>query len=141
MADILHQFTINGSAQKVFVAFCTSKGLDDWWPLKSSGEPKKGELYTFYFGPEYDWRARVAEVTQGKSITWKMENASEEWIGTEVGATFAERNGVTTVGFFHKGWREASEHYRITNFCWGTLLNGLKMLVEKGTIVPFGERN
>jgi uncharacterized protein YndB with AHSA1/START domain len=141
MADIFHQFNIQAPADPVFDAFCSSRGLDNWWPLKSSGQPKTGEVYTLFFGPEYDWRAKVIHVVTGKEITWKMIEAMEDWMGTEVGVKLTEEKGVTTVDFFHSGWREPNTHFRISTFCWGTLLNGLKQYVEKGTVVPFEQRN
>jgi hypothetical protein len=51
-----------------------------------------------------------------------------------------EKNG-TIVFFFHEGWQEASEHFAITNYCWGQLLAGLKNYVEKNVVVPFEQRN
>jgi len=57
MFDIHHNFVVNSPSQKVFEAFCTSLGLDSWWTLKSAGSPEKGNMFTFYFGPEFDWRA------------------------------------------------------------------------------------
>lgn len=141
MADILHQFRIEAPAQKVYVAFCTSRGLADWWPAKSSGEPKPGETYTLWFGPEYDWRAKVIHVIPNKEFTWKMTQAMPDWMGTEVGIRLKEDNNGTIVDFFHTGWPERNDHFRISNFCWGTLLNGLKNLVEKGVVVPFENRN
>src|SRR5712692_8038883 len=40
MADILHQFPIKGSAQRVFDAVSRPAGLDAWWTKRSSGEPR-----------------------------------------------------------------------------------------------------
>lgn len=139
--DILHQFVINAPAQKVFDAFCTPKGLNDWWPLESSGAPRMGSEYRLYFGPEYDWRATVIHVVDGKEITWEMDQAMDDWIGTKVGVRLREEKGSTIVDFFHIGWESANDHYRISNYCWGTLLNGLKNLVEEGIVVPFKDRN
>ena len=141
MAHILHQFRINAPAHEVFTAFCTSAGLSNWWTARSSGEPKPGALYTFWFGPEYDWRARVIHLVPGKEITWKMEQAMDDWMGTEVGIRLKEDQGRTLVDFFHTGWASPNDHYRISNYCWGTLLKGLKDYVELGTVVPFEKRN
>lgn len=140
MADILHQFNVNAPPQKVFDAFCTSNGLINWWPQRSSGQPKMGQEYTFYFGPEYDWRGEVTNIIPGKELTWKMTQASDNWKATRVGFKLLSGKDGTQVSFFHKGWKEANEHYRISNFCWAILLWGLKQYVEKGVVVPFEER-
>lgn len=141
MPDILHQFRINAIPGRVFEAFCSSRGLNNWWTLKSAGEPRLNQLYTFYFGPEYDWRAEVIHLIPGKEITWKMKQAMDDWMGTEVGIRLTEDKDGTIVDFFHKGWREPSDHFRISNFCWGYLLKGLKDYVEHGTVIPFEKRN
>jgi uncharacterized protein YndB with AHSA1/START domain len=141
MPDIIHNFIIKAAPQKIFDAFCLPEGLDSWWPLSSAGSPQLGNSYTFYFGPEYDWRAEVVHQVPGKELTWKMTKTMDDWIGTQVGYKLEARDGGTFVHFFHKGWREASEHFGIATFCWGTLLNGLKQFVEKGIVVPHGLRN
>lgn len=141
MADILHQFRVEAPPARVFEAFCRPGGLDNWWPARSSGEPKAGEVYTLWFGPEYDWRAKVIHVIPGREFTWKMTQAMPDWMSTEVGIRLSEDKEGTIVDFFHTGWPEQNDHYRISNFCWGTLLNGLKGYVERGTVVPFDQRN
>lgn len=141
MPDIWHKFTVKASPQKVFDAFCTEQGLNSWWTLKSSGHPTLHATYNFYFAPEYDWHARVIHILPGKELTWKMTGAMEDWMETEVGFRLLQEDDQTSVLFFHKGWKEVSDHYAISNYCWALLLHGLKQYVEKGTIIPFEKRN
>lgn len=141
MADILHQFRIKASASSVYAAFTEPIHLNCWWPAQSSGMPKEGEIYALQFGPEYDWRAKVVHALPGKAFTWKMIQAMDDWMGTEVGIRLTEDKGGTVIDFFHTGWPEANDHYRISNFCWGYLLAGLKKYVEDGVVIPFEERN
>lgn len=141
MADILHQFRVNASARRVYDAFCTPADLNNWWPAQSSGRPQTGETYTLWFGPEYDWRAKVTEAVPGKHFTWKMTQAMDDWMGTEVGIQLTEDKDGTIVDFSHKGWPEANAHFRISNYCWGYLLAGLKNYLEAGVVVPFEKRN
>jgi len=140
MPDILHQFKIEAPPQKVFNAFCSARGLNDWWALDSSGEPSQGAVYRLYFGSEYDWRAEVTHIVPGKEITWTMTQAMDDWMGTRVGIRLSQTGNSTLADFFHEGWREPNEHFRISNFCWGTLLTGLKNYVERGIVVPFEQR-
>lgn len=141
MADILHQFKVKAPPQRVFDAFCIASELNNWWTARAEGEPNPEALYTLWFGPEYDWRARVSLVVPGKAITWTMEQAMDDWMGTTVGITLQEEPDGTVVDFFHRGWRTANDHYRISNYCWGNLLTGLKNYIEKGIVVPFNDRN
>lgn len=78
MPKILHQFTIAAPPEVVFTAFCTPEGLNAWWTLRSSGIPQLGTEYTFYFAPEYDWRAKVVKVIPNKALTWQMTVAMED---------------------------------------------------------------
>lgn len=141
MAKILHQFNVEAPTKKIFEAFTSQDGLNSWWTLQSAGKPEKGNIYTFYFGEKYDWRAEVVKVNR-TSLTWKMTQAMDDWMPTKVGFKLV-KNGKnsTTVQFSHDGWRKANEHFAITSFCWGQLLQGLKNFVETGAVVPFEKRN
>jgi uncharacterized protein YndB with AHSA1/START domain len=141
MPDILHKFQIAAPPDRVFDAFCSPEGLNSWWTLRSSGKPETGEAYNFYFAPEYDWFAEVIHVVPTQELTWKMTGAMEDWMGTRVGFRLSPDEQGTSVLFFHTDWKESSDHFAITNFCWGQLLNGLKQFVEKGKIIPFEQRN
>jgi uncharacterized protein YndB with AHSA1/START domain len=141
MFDIHHNFVVKGTPEKVFETFTTPQGLDSWWTLQSSGVPEIGNLYTFYFGPEYDWRAEVIHKISDSDLTWKMVKTMDDWRDTKVGFELTEKDGNTQVHFFHLGWAHPNEHFGITTFCWGQLLNGLKNYVEKGIIIPHALRN
>lgn len=141
MFDIYHNFLVKAEPQQVFEAFCTPAGLNAWWTLESGGSPVVGNQYRFYFGPSYDWRAEVIQVVPGFELTWRMQRAMDDWLLTEVGFLLKRSDQGTSVSFFHKGWKDANEHFGITTFCWGQLLMGLKNYVERGVIVPFDKRN
>ena len=141
MPDIYHQFFVKASAQKVFDAFCVPVHLNNWWPLRSSGKPELWETYNFFFGEEYDWYGQVKEVQPGKSLTWHMQDVMDDWKDTEVGFQLTETESGTNVNFFHKFWREVNDHYCISNFCWGQLLQGMKEYVETGKTIPFEKRS
>ncbi len=139
--NIHHNFLVNSSPAMVFDAFCTPQGLNSWWTLKSVGRPELSNIYTFYFGPAHDWRAKVIEVDSGLKMTWQMTQAMEDWMPTQVGFELKPQDNFTSVSFFHKNWAEQSEHFGITTYCWGQLLAGLKKYVEDGSIIPFDKRN
>lgn len=141
MFDIHHNFVVKAASNRVFEALTTPQGLDSWWTLQSSGVPEIGNLYTFYFGPEFDWRAEVVHMVSDKKLTWKMVKTMDDWKDTQVGFELTEKDRNTQVHFFHLGWAQANEHFGITTFCWGQLLNGLKNYVEKGIIIPHAQRN
>ena len=42
--------------------------------------------------------------------------------------------------FNRSDWAEESEHFRISSYCWGTLLRLLKVYAETGAVLPHAER-
>ncbi len=141
MFEILHQLEIAGSRAAVFQAMTTPSGLDSWWTRESEGIPRLGQEYRFFFGPEYDWRAVVVEVVDGSALTWKMTQAMDDWKPTSFGFGLFDRGHRTVMKFFHRNWPHDGEHFAISNYCWGQLLHGMKLYVERGHVIPFDRRN
>jgi uncharacterized protein YndB with AHSA1/START domain len=85
MFEITHEFWIRADREKVFDACATAEGLEAWWTLRTSGEPRLKEEYRFYFSDAHDWRG-VARVCQPpRAIEWEMTSADEDWTDTRVG--------------------------------------------------------
>ena len=141
MYDILFQFQIRAKPLAVFDAFTSPQGLNSWWTAQSSGIPEVGAIYQFYFGPAYDWRAKVVHVVRVYELTWQVIQAMEDWMGTMLGFKLSETDDGCTVRFFHRNWPHQGDHFAISSFCWGQLLRGLKEYVEQGSIIPFANRN
>jgi len=137
MADILHDLPIKAPIARVFDAFSTSAGIDTWWTKTSTGEPKHGAEYTLGFGPGYDWRARVSRLQPGAAFELEMIAADDDWLGTRVGVELEDRDGVTWVGFYHRGWPATNEHYRISCNCWAMYLRVLRRYLEHDEQVPY----
>jgi len=141
MPDIIHEFTVNALPEKVFPMFTTPEGLDRWWTKESSGKPDLGAEYRLYFGPEYDWRAKVTRLSHAREFELEMTSAHEDWLGTRVGCLLhPEQNGRTRVKFYHQGWLEPHEHWRVSCYCWAMYLRILRRNVEFGEFVPYEKR-
>lgn len=140
MPSILHNFPISASAEKVFAAAATPKGLDTWWTLSSKGTPNGGETYELFFGDGYDWRGVVTKCTPNKEIEWELTVADKDWTGSRVGLELEEKHGVTHVRFHHTGWPEDNEHYRTSSFCWAMYLRLMKRYIEFGEVVEYEKR-
>lgn len=140
MADIFHYFHINVPPGKVFESISTADGLDKWWSKKSSGKPAPGETFQFHFGPEYNWTAVVSKFIPDRAFELIMTNADQDWVGSTVGFRLADKNSATEVQFYHTGWKEDNEHYRISNYCWAMYLRLLKRYLEFGEFVPYEDR-
>ena len=140
MPDILHDFPIAAEPAAVFQAVATPEGLDQWWTARSAGSPAVGSDYQLWFGPGYDWRARVTLCEPGKSFELEMTGADDDWTGTRIAFHLALEQGRTWVRFCHTGWREANRHFRQSAYCWALYLRLLQRYLEQGAVVAYEDR-
>jgi uncharacterized protein YndB with AHSA1/START domain len=140
MPDILHDFPIAAAPAVVFEGVTTPRGLDSWWTERSSGTPVVGLDYHLFFGPDYDWRARVTACEQDSLFVLEMTRADDDWMGTRVSFALEPKDGGTWLRFAHSGWPAANEHHRISSFCWAMYLRVLKRHIEHGESVPYDQR-
>ena len=140
MADILQDFPILVAPSRVFEAVTQPAVLDQWWTLRSSGQPAIGATYELDFGPKYLWRAVVTRCRSGEAFELRMTHADPDWMNTVVGFEFAPSGQGTQIRFYHKGWPEANGHYRTSCHCWALYLRVLRRHLEFGETVPYDGR-
>ncbi len=140
MPDVLHDFPIRATPAAVFAAVSSPVGLDAWWTLGASGEARVGAVFELFFGEEYDWRATVVRCIADREFALRIDRASVDWVGTEVSFRIEEAGDVSWLRFAHTGWGAATEHYRISSFCWAMYLRVLRRWVEHGEVVPYERR-
>lgn len=139
--NIYHQLHIKKDAESVFDAITQPQHLNNWWPLRSSGEPKVGNEYNYFFGDEYDWYAEVTACIANKSFHVKMTQSDKDWNPTSLGFDLKEDQKGTQITFQHIDWRDCNTHFKTASYCWAILLKDLKDYIENGTIVPFEDRS
>jgi uncharacterized protein YndB with AHSA1/START domain len=140
MPDIFHDFLIKAPRERVFRGVSLPAELDQWWTVRSKGEPKEGAEYELAFGPDHDWRATVTRLVPNSSIEFKMTRADPEWVGTRVAVDLSDSAGATSVRFRHTGWPTVSDNYRGSSYCWAMYLRVLKRWLERGETVPYVKR-
>jgi uncharacterized protein YndB with AHSA1/START domain len=140
MPDILQDFPIKASPERVFQAITSPAGLDSWWTQKSVGNPIEGTEYELRFGPEYDWRAKVTRCVKDSEFELQMTRADEDWTGTRLAFRLEDQSGSTIVRFSHVGWPTSNEHYRISCHCWAMYLRVMRRYIEHGEFVPYENR-
>lgn len=141
MADIFHKFVINASPGKVFKGISTSEGLNNWWTESSVEEPKMGATYTLCFGLQYNWKAIVTKYEPDKEFELQMTDAHSDWLKTKVCFVLHEKgDNITEIDFYHTGWPEYNDHYKISCYCWAMYLRILKRYIEYGEQVPYEHR-
>jgi uncharacterized protein YndB with AHSA1/START domain len=141
MFDILQEFTIKAPRERVFETMSSPNGLDLWWTKSSAGVVKEGAEYTLFFGPGFDWRAKVTRCVPGSSFELQITEAHPDWIGTRVGFQLNDENQSSTrVRFYHTGWPTDNEHWRVSCYCWAMYLRLLRRYIEYGERVPYEKR-
>jgi uncharacterized protein YndB with AHSA1/START domain len=140
MPDIYSDFPINVPAADVFRVVSTPAGLDQWWTKRSAGTPQVGAEYELSFGPEYDWRARVTACAAPRQFEIEITRAGEDWLGTRVGFDITGQGATSLVRFWHTGWPQSNEHYRVSCYCWPMYLRILRRYLEHGETVPYEQR-
>jgi uncharacterized protein YndB with AHSA1/START domain len=140
MPDIFHYLTIKAPIEKIFESFSTPKGLDIWWSKSSTGKPGLEQVYQLCFGPEYNWSAIVSKYVPGREFELTITDAHADWTNTKVGFSLINKNNWTEVHFYHAGWQQDNEHYRISCYCWAMYLRILKRNLEFGEEVPYEDR-
>ena len=139
--NIYHYLHIEKDQESVFDALTQPQHLNNWWPLKSTGKPKIGSEYNFYFGDEYDWYAEVIRCVPNESFHVKMTQSDEDWASTSFGFDLKGNKNGANITFQHINWSSCNIHFKTASYCWAILLKELKNYVEKGIVVPFEERS
>jgi uncharacterized protein YndB with AHSA1/START domain len=140
MPDILLDLPIRAPRAKVFRALSTPAGLDAWWTLASEGEAREGAEWRLDFGPDFQWRARVACCVPDSAFEWEITAADADWTGTRVAFRLRDQDGGTALRFEHRGWPAVNDHYRTSACCWALYLRLLRKFLEAGTVVPYERR-
>lgn len=140
MAGIFHDFFIGAPPARVFQSISTPTGLDKWWSKTSAGGGHVGNQLNLGFGPGFEWTAMVSKSVADASYEIVMDQSDSDWNGTIVGFHLEPAPGGTQVAFYHTGWPEENQHFRISSYCWAMLLRILKLNLEKGLEVPYEDR-
>src|SRR5512143_1615194 len=140
MSDILHDLSIRAPVSRVFEAVSTPAGLDRWWTARAAGTPETGADYELWFGPEYAWRATVRRCVPDRVFELELTRSMPDWTGTLVTFMLTPSDVGTQLRFAHTGWPSASEHFRISTYCWAMYLRILRRDLEFGESVPYEQR-
>lgn len=138
--DIIHYFQVNSPVEPVFETISTSKGISKWWSLDADGHSELGAILNLDFGPDYQWQAQVTQMVPPHEFELTLIKSDPDWMNSIVGFLLSPGQNGTDVRFYHKGWKEASDHYYISCYCWAMYLRVMKRYVEYGEFVEYEER-
>jgi uncharacterized protein YndB with AHSA1/START domain len=141
MVNIIHRIGIRSSAENVFKALSTIKGLSNWWTEETEGDERVGEKITFTFRSETgDIKGQMAmevhELNPQKNIIWRCISGPDEWIGTEITFELSQQDDQIIVIFGHRNWKEQVEFTAHCSMKWAVFLLSLREYVETGKGKP-----
>jgi len=136
MADILHRIGATATAETVYDALTTQKGLAAWWTTDTTGDGVVGDTIRFRFGDTGGFDMAVLDQRPNEWVQWKVTDGPAEWIGTRVSFRLTRQDDYTIVLFKHEGWREPVEFMYHCSTKWAAFLLSLKQFVETGTGAP-----
>jgi uncharacterized protein YndB with AHSA1/START domain len=137
MPEIIHRVGIACSANEVYNALTTDKGLSQWWTTDTTGAGAVGSIIQFRFGgggPDFE----VAELQPDLLVRWKHSGEMPgPWIGTEVSFQLNIEGSQTFVKFVHSNWKETSDFMAHCSTKWAVFLLSLEEAIEKGQGKPY----
>jgi hypothetical protein len=125
--DIIHYFQVKSPIESVFEAISSARGISKWWSRKTTGYSEFGALLELEFSDDVHWQAQVTEM-------------DPDWMDSRVGFQLSSGPEAVDVKFYHKGWKEANDHYYISSYCWAMYLRIMKRYVEFGEFVEYEQR-
>jgi uncharacterized protein YndB with AHSA1/START domain len=136
--DIIHGLEIETTAEKLFAALSTDRGIAAWW-TKAKTQPKVGGINEFAFGSGVV-TFRVEKLEPGKAVAWAADQVPPDWKGTQVRFELSDGTGGGTVSlrFSHTGFKTMTPVVAFTSYAWAQFLRSLKLLLETGQGEPFG---
>jgi len=141
MFDIIHRIGIRSSADKVYSALSTIKGLSNWWTDEVEGEEKVGGRIKFTFRSETGdvkgaMTMEVKKLDPQKEVRWRCVEGPDEWINTDVTFEWSQQDDHVIIIFGHRNWREWVEFTAHCSMKWAVFLLSLREYVETGKGKP-----
>lgn len=141
MVHIKHRIGIKASAQKVYDALSTVKGVSEWWTQHTTGHSEVGKTLIVKFhsleGNELgSMHIEIQDLKPHTKVHWKFTAGPKEWIGTEVIFDLKEEDGYTIVLFSHINWKQEVEFKSHCSMKWAIFMLSLKEYLETGKGQP-----
>jgi hypothetical protein len=141
MPDIRHRLKIEASAELVYHAISTEKGLSGWWTENTTAKPELNTTARFAFDNNYFKEMKITELKPLKRVTWLCLAGYVSWIGTTISFEIEPGKNGCILSFQHNGWTAYSEGFAVCSYDWAMFLRSLKLLCETGKGLPWPHNN
>jgi uncharacterized protein YndB with AHSA1/START domain len=138
MADIVKEFTVEATVQRVWDALTRADEIACWWTDDLSVTLEMGTLAEFRFSDgTFIVQLEVAELEEGSKVRWiSRKGPAPHWNGTSVTWQLEPFHNGTRVLFNHNGFAQVDERYETTRAWWEHFLVSLKSCLETGKGTP-----
>jgi uncharacterized protein YndB with AHSA1/START domain len=134
-------FTVEQSPAEVFAAIIDVRA---WWSGDIDGRTDApGAEFTYRYEDVHYSRQRITELTPGRRVAWRVEEARlsftadpAEWTGTEIIFDIVGTDRGTEVTFTHLGLVAAFECFDACSNAWGHYVGRLQRLIATGRSEP-----
>lgn len=140
--EIKQSLSVKASAETVYKAMSTDKGIKGWWSKTSLIGEKEGELTLLKFdknqdGNITDMSFKTETLEPNKKVVWEcIGNKNPAWIGTKIITEITESNNGCEVVFSHSNFDqkwEGKDPFEMTKGGWiGHFLPSLVSYCETG---------
>ena len=137
--DIVHSVDIKTTADRLYEAITTRKGLAGWWTPQVKAEPMIGAINEFHFEGT-TLRFRVNELEPARHIAWSSVQVPSHWEETQVQFDIIPGDDTVNLRFSHTGFASTGGSFGVTSYSWAQYMCSIKLLLETGEGEPFGSR-
>jgi uncharacterized protein YndB with AHSA1/START domain len=158
MPNIHQNLLIGASAEKIYQAITSEKGLSAWWTPDTNAKAEVNSVARFPFGNDYYKEMKITALHPFELVRWNCIKGDGEWVGTSLSFTLesSDKNKLldtnpethdqiaqqrstesTLLIFRHDNWKDYTPMFAECSYTWGQFLRSLKLLCETGTGRPW----
>lgn len=142
--DISHNLNIKATAEVIYNAVATQKGITGWWSkdcVVGEAEGTDSHLKFDKQGTLVEMGFRTSLLNTNSKVVWECKvNGNPAWIGTKIITEITESEDGCSVRFSHAGFDEkwaGQEPFEMTKQGWDHFVNSLVSYCEQGIGQPW----
>jgi len=141
--DIVQNFKVNATADKLYNAIGTQQGIEGWWCKDCNIATETGNVSEMRFdkqGTIVEMKFRVEELAPGR-IAWTcIGNGNPIWLETTIDFDIKSNGEGSELNFTHGNWDpslDGNEAFDMVKEGWGHFMGSLKTYCETGAGQPW----
>ena len=137
MSEIVHQFHITATPERLYQMIVEREGLIQWWTKDVVAEPIVGSIAQFGFNHrQHVFKMKIVELEPYKKVKWVCLGENPEWVDTEIVFELIPAAEGTTLNFSHTNWKSDNGIFSQCKDDWARYLGSLSSFLEIGKGSP-----